>query len=102
VGQWKGEPRRGLGRPSRAGGSLPLRAPSSSPGYMVHQPLVLMGPPTAVTGGCWGPLPMGGTRGKGPQRRLLWRLGAPCVHPCVCVCVCVCARVFTAALAGCM
>ena len=59
-GQCKREPRRGLGRPSGAGGSPPLRAPDSSPGYMVCQPLALMGPPAAVAGGGLGPLPMGG------------------------------------------
>ena len=93
-GQCKREPRRGLGRPSGAGGSPPLRAPDSSPGYMVCQPLALMGPPAAVAGGGLGPLPMGG-QGEGPGRWLR-RLWAPCARLCVCVCV------LTAALAGCM
>lgn len=93
-GQWKGEPRRGPGRPSRAGGSLPLRAPGSRPGYMVRQPLAPMGTRAAAAGGGQAPLPMGGWQGEGPRRRLR-RLWAPCVRLCVCVCV------LTAALAGC-
>lgn len=55
----QGEPRRGLGQPSRTGGPLPLRAPSSSPGYIVCQPLVLMSPSAAEVGGSGGPVPMG-------------------------------------------
>lgn len=84
AGQWKGELRRGLGQPSRAGGSLPLRAPSSSPGYMICQPLALMGLPTAavVAGGGRGPLPMEGA-GRGSREEASEVLGSVCSPVCV-------------------
>ena len=86
-GQWKGEPRRGLGRPSRAGGSLPLRAPGSRPGYMVRQPLAPMGTPAAAAGGGQGPLPMGwGGRVRVPGGGL----GGSGLRVFACVCACAC------------
>lgn len=98
AGQWKGEPRRGPGRPSRAGG-LPSPPRSRQQPWLHGPPAVgSAGPPCGSSSGWrWPGTPAHGgkVQGEGPGRRLR-RLWAPCVRPYVCVCV------LTAALAGCM
>lgn len=81
----QGEPRRGLGQPSRTGGPLPLRAPSSSPGYILCRALVLMSSSAAEARGSGGPVPMGTSRVSALGSKLLRRLG-------LLVCTVLCAR----------
>lgn len=82
------EPRRGLGQPSRTGGPLPLRAPSSSPGYIACQALVLTSTSAAEAGGSGGPVPMGTGRVSALGSELCrGGLGALCVHSSVCALV---------------
>lgn len=75
--------------PAGLGGSLPLRAPGSSPGYMVRPPWALLGPPAAaaVAGGGRGPLPMGGRCGARVPGGGFGGSGLR-VFACVCACAC--------------
>lgn len=86
-GQWKGEPRRGLGRPSRAGGSLPLRAPLPVAALVTWSASLWprWGPRRRQLEAAGDPCPWGGVQGEGPGRTLqrLWLR----VSACVCVCV---------------
>ena len=75
--------------PAGLGGSLPLRAPGSSPGYMVCLPWALLGPraAAAVAGGGRGPLPMGGRcRARVPGGGF----GGSGLRVFACVCACAC------------
>ena len=87
AGQWKGEPRRGPGRPSRAGG-LPSPPRSRQQPWLHGPPAVGPAGPHCGSNSGWRwpgtPAHGGKVQGEGPGRRLR-RLWAPCVRLCVCM-----------------